>query len=418
VVSERKRINDATLRGLKPAPKGKRYEVWDDLKTGFGVRVTDKGTKSFIVYTRFNGAPTRRWVGDATKMSVREARKKAENWLELAEEGRDPKAEERAAKAAEAGRETFAHALEEYIRRHVTKTRRAKDTERELRNNLLTEWKDRPLEEITKADVRKVIEKIAGRGAERQAHNILSLAKTFFAWAEETDRINTSPCASIKPKKLIGEKRVRTRVLDDAELRAVWKAAEATPYPYGPYVRLLLLTGARKTEASDAAWSEFPDDLEKNKAIWTVPEERFKSGVTHRVPLSKDAVALLRDLPRWPDSNLVFSYDGEKSMNCYSRVKARLDGLVNLELGRECNWQIHDLRRTVRTRLASLGVADKVAEAVIGHGRKGLARVYDQHEYEPEMREALERWAARLRDIVTPPPKNDTDLEEKRRARA
>ena len=77
-------------------------------------------------------------------------------------------------------------------------------------------------------------------------------------------------------------------------------------------------------------------------------------------------------------------------------------------------WVIHDIRRTVRTRLASLRVPDMVAEMVIGHGRKGIQRVYDQHSYEDEMREALELWAARLRDIVTPPPENVVRLKKGR----
>ena len=77
-------------------------------------------------------------------------------------------------------------------------------------------------------------------------------------------------------------------------------------------------------------------------------------------------------------------------------------------------WVVHDIRRTVRTRLASLRVSDLVAEMVIGHGRKGIQRVYDQHTYEPEMREALELWAARLRDIVTPPPENVVRLRKGR----
>ena len=84
------------------------------------------------------------------------------------------------------------------------------------------------------------------------------------------------------------------------------------------------------------------------------------------------------------------------------------------QLGREANWQLHDLRRTVRTRLAGLGVPDTVAEQIIGHGRKGLARVYDQHQYEAEQRDALERWAARLRSIVTPPPENVVPMERAR----
>lgn len=122
---------------------------------------------------------------------------------------------------------------------------------------------------------------------------------------------------------------MRCRVLDDHELAAVWKAADETPYPIGPYIKLLLLTGARKSEASDAAWSEF--DLDSG--LWVVPQERFKSGVTHRVPLSKDAVALLNDLPRWDRSSLVFSFDGKRPMNGHSKSKGRVDAAVNDLLG-------------------------------------------------------------------------------------
>ena len=345
---------------------------------------------------------------------MKEARAKAGEWAKAAAEGRDPKAEERAAKEAEAGRITFPQAVEEYIAKQVKKHRRAKDTERELRNYLLPKWQRKALADITKADVRKLIEEIMDRGAERQAHNVFGLCRTFFNWCLETDRLQASPCAGLRPRKLIGEKAIRTRVLDDAELRAVWNAADKTSYPYGPFVKLLLLTGARKSEASDAKKSEFDLDM----ATWTVPEERFKSGVTHRVPLSKDAVALLRELPRWDGSDLVFSFDGKQPMNGHSKSKLRLDGAVNALLECECEWQVHDLRRTVCTRLAGLGVPDTVAEQIIGHGRKGLARVYDQHQYEAEQRDALERWAVRLRSIVTPPPPNVADLEEERRARA
>ena len=116
---------------------------------------------------------------------------------------------------------------------------------------------------------------------------------------------------------------MRTHVLDDAELAAVWQAATKTPYPMGPYYRLLLLTGARKTEASGATWSEFDLDA----GTWTVPEERFKSGVQHRIPLSRDAVELLRSLPRLGE--LVFTVDGKKPINGFSKSKARLDKLVD-----------------------------------------------------------------------------------------
>lgn len=400
------RLTDKGIATLPAAPPGKRLEVWDDVVQGFGVRVTHRGHKSYVAYTRFRGVPSRRTIGEVGKIGLAEARAKARLILEAALKGEDPGAD-----AKEARARTFGTAMEQYIAKHVRKQRRALHTERELRNYLLAKWARRPIEEITKTDVRKLIEEIANRGAERQAHNIFGLCRTFFQWCLDTDRVKASPCAGLKPRTLIGEKRVRTRVLDDPELRAVWRAAEQMPYPMGPYYRLLLLTGVRKSEGSDAVWSEF--DLDNG--TWTVPEERFKSGFPHRIPLSRDAIAILAELPRWTEPcELVFSYDGKRSINGHSKSKARLNRVVSEQLGRETDWQIHDLRRTVRTRLASLGVPDTVAEQIIGHGRKGLARVYDQHTYEDEMRDALERWAARLRDIVTPPPENVVKLGRKR----
>ena len=400
----RKRITDVTLKALKPARKGKRVEIFDSIIPSFGIRSTDNGIHSYFVKARFGGSPnqSRRTIARVGQVTLAEARATAKAWAEAAALKRDPAEEARKARAEHEGRVTFGATMEIYLKRHVAKHRTAKDTEREIRTELMSRWSDWALEDVTKKDVVKMMEDIAGRGAQRQSHNIFGLCRTFFNWCLETDRVQASPCAGIKPRRVAGELKVRTRVLDDAELTAVWQAADVMTYPFGDFVKLLLLTGARKSEASDASWSEF--DLDKG--AWVVPEERFKSGVTHRVPLSKDAVALLQDLPRWEGSDFVFSFDGKQPMNGHSKSKARLDAEVNKILRRECKWQVHDLRRTVRTRLAGLGVPDTVAEQIIGHGRKGLARVYDQHQYTDEMFDALERWAARLRSIVTPPPPN------------
>ena len=155
---------------------------------------------------------------------------------------------------------------------------------------------------------------------------------------------------------------------------------------------------------SGGQWRE----LNLQKKLWMVPPERFKSNATHLVPLSDQAVAILRDLPRFTKGDHIFTTTyGEKSVAGFSKSKVALDALMKERLGASPPpWVIHDIRRTVRTLLASLRVSDTVAEMVIGHGRKGLQRVYDQHRYVDEMREALELWAARLRDIVTPPPEN------------
>jgi len=180
-------------------------------------------------------------------------------------------------------------------------------------------------------------------------------------------------------------------------------------YPIGPLLRMLLMTGQRKSEVAEAQWREF--DLDKK--LWTVPSERFKSGSTHTVPLSDDMMALLKTLPKWKGDFLFSSTGGKTPVNGSSKAKERLDTRMLLTLKAMArkrgddprsvlleSFVIHDLRRTVRTRLSSLRIADAVSEAVLGHAKKGLLRVYNQHRYLDEMREALGAWATLLRGIV------------------
>jgi integrase len=414
--SKRARITDATLKSLKPAPAGKRINILDDILPGFLIQVTDKGQASYYIYARFGGqrAPSRRKIDKVGAISLADARARAREQLEAARAGRDPKAEERAAELVKQGRVTVSGALEHYIAKRVRQHRRAKDTERELRTYVGAVWGDRPLEEITRGDVVKLVEAIAARGAKRQAHNILGLCKTFFAWCVETHRVKVSPCADIRGSKILGEKRPRQRVLNDAELAAVWHASDKLREPWRSFFRLLILTGARKSEVSDARWSEF--DLDG--AVWTIPPERFKSDATHVVPLSPAAVELLQELPHGDAGDFVFSTrDGALPIDGFSKAKAALDKLVELELKAKIDpWQIHDLRRTMRTGLSKLRISSEVAELTIGHALPTLHRVYDQHAYADERREALALWAGRLRDIVTPAPANVSQFE--RRARA
>jgi integrase len=155
-----------------------------------------------------------------------------------------------------------------------------------------------------------------------------------------------------------------------------------------------------------------------SKKLWSIPPERFKSNATHLVPLTDEAIAILKALPEFGRGEYLFSTSsGQSSVAGFAKAKQRLDRLMVEELGSAPPpFVLHDLRRTVRTRLASLRVSDLVAEMIIGHGRRGLQRVYDQHSYEPEMREALQLWAAHLRDIVERPPENVVKLKQKKKA--
>src|SRR5262249_58063031 len=138
--------------------------------------------------------------------------------------------------------------------------------------------------------------------------------------------------------RLIGAKRARQRVLADDEIAALWRASQQLGYPYGALVRFLLGTGVRKNEAARATWSEF--DLVNR--TWTIPRERFKSDAEHVVPLADATLELLASLPRWANSDLVFSANGRKPFRAFSAAKRALDAAM----GDPRQFCLHDLRRT------------------------------------------------------------------------
>jgi integrase len=410
----KKRLTDRTLKALKTT--GKRYDVMDTDVPGFGVRVTERGGRTFILIGRYPGStnPTRRSIGEYPALSLEKARTRARQWRDLIRQGIDPKAEEERLRLMELRKQqtTFAAVAKDFLERHIKGQRKAKDSEREIRKELIAHWGERPIASITREDVVALMDAIARR-APYLAHNVFAHVRSMFNWAinRGTYGLETSPCDRLKPSALIGAKQPRQRILSDDELKALWQVSEIIGYPFGPLYRLLLLTGARKSEVGGGQWRE----LDLQKKLWMVPPERFKSNATHIIPLSDQAVAVLRELPRFTKGDHLFTTTfGVKHVTGFSRAKTLVDTLLaeRLEVA-PSPWVIHDIRRTVRTRLASLRVPDMVAEMIIGHGRKGLQRVYDQHRYVDEMREALELWAARLRDIVTPPPDNVVRMKDR-----
>jgi integrase len=416
-------LNDRTLKArkaLKAASAGKRYEVMDAIVPGLGVRVTERGTKTFILVTRYPGSknPTRRALGKYGKLSLDEARTKARHWHELIAAGIDPHVEVERQRQAEQRKRagTFAAVAADFIAEKLSTERRGHDAELQIRNEFLPRWGERPIGDIAAQDIVGVVKAAKARGATYMAHSLLATARRLFSWAidQQAYGLEASPCDRLKPKSIIGEKRPRERVLSDDELRAFWRATSDMGYPYGPLARMLLLTGARHRELSEATWAEF--DLKAK--VWTVPQERHKSASGHRVPLTGDVTALLGSLPRFKTGQHLFSTTfGDKPTMIGDKIKTRLDARMAEKLGSTPKpWVIHDLRRTLRTHLSALRIPDHVAEIVIGHGRQGLQRVYDQHRYLDEMREALTLWAGRVRSIVEPPPANVVAIKKKARA--
>jgi len=335
--------------------------------------------------------------------------------IDLAEQGIDPAEQQRQEKIAEQRRKqsTFKAVVEAWLTSdEVKKTRTADKVAREMHHEFVTIWGDWPLADVTASDVAAVIRAKAAT-APAQARNLLGFLKRFFGWAQaqHSYELEASPVAALKPDRLTGKKNKRKRTLTDDELRAMWQATDALDYPFGPLVKLLALTGQRRSDVSNARWREF--DL--GKKLWTIPAERYKTASPHVVPLSDDAIAILESLPRFKSGDHMFTTTfGVRPFGGFSRLKARLDKLMEGKVAGP--WILHDIRRTVRTQLSALPVADNVRELTIGHAQPGLHQVYDQYAYLDEKRRALTLWAGRLRDIVSPPPPNVVSMSKGRRS--
>lgn len=464
-------LNDRTLKALKPAHAGCRYEKRDSVVPGLLVRVTETGKRTFMLQTRFPGStqPTRRAIGEYGAISLDKARQKARDWIELVRRGIDPAiAEEEARQAAlRLQVNTFVAVADDYLRLHVIgpdpempRQRKAREVERDFQRVFIQLWGDRPITSISRHDVLALIEGIRDQGtaatlaaygkgkkgdgkaekapAPGQARNLLGHLKTFFSWAIERGAygLESSPCEHLKGARIIGERQSDDRTLNDAELVAFWQATGHLGYPYGPLYRLLLLSGLRLNEVADAVWSEF--DLAKG--VWMIPAARMKgkngAARPHSIPLTADILTILGSLPRFNRGEYLFSTSsGESPVWVSDKVKRRLDAAM-LERLKEIAaehsyaprnvklpaWINNDLRRTVRSRLSELRVDADVAEAVLAHVKPGIRGVYDRYELLDEKLHALESWADHLATITSSRPKGVSvravplDLAESRRA--
>jgi integrase len=422
-MAEKKILTDRGLKALKPALKV--FEVRDAIVPGLRVRVMPSGQRTFVLLGRYPGShnPTRRALGTYGAISVEQARTRARQWLELLLRGVDPQVQAERERQAERRRQgtTFASVAEDFIKEKLPQERRGRDVECEIRREFIPTWGKRPIAEITALDVRDLI-KAKARTAPYSAHGLFAIARRLFVWAidQQVYGLESSPCDRLRPKSIIGKKLSRNRVLDDDELCAFWRAAGRLGYPWGPLFQMLALTGQRRGEVAGARWREF--DL--GRKLWTIPAERMKADAAHVVPLTDDVVAVLKALPRFSGGDHLFSTTfGVKQVGGFSRAKLHLDremlkswralARVRSEDRRAAlidPFVVHDVRRTMRTRLSALPVPDLIRELVIAHTKPGLHRVYDLHAYVDEKRRALDLWAAELRDIVEPPPQNTVKM--------
>jgi integrase len=243
---------------------------------------------------------------------------------------------------------------------------------------------------MTKRDVVEVITAIEQRGAPVAANKTLKTLKTFLRWCVGRAVLDRSPADEVPlPAKEIS----RDRILADNELARVIIAARKIGGPYGGIVELLTLTAQRREEVARVTSDEF--DIEQG--IWTLPKSRTKNGKPHIVHLSNEAVIVLNKSNRI--RTFVFSFDGTRAFQDFSRAKRELD-----ELSGVTGWRLHDLRRTCVSGMARLGIPPHVADKILNHQSgtiSGVAAVYQRHDFLAERKDALERWGAHVRKILT-----------------
>jgi integrase len=384
-------LTKETAAAAKPAAT--RYELRDKKVAGLRLIVQTTGVRTWALRFKLPKGQARRYTIGAYSeaLGLDEARKIAAKVKLDVVKGADPSGERR--KARRIGT-TFAAVWEEYADLHLTKRRNATaDAARSLyENRLKPKWGKIGIADIKRRAVMALLDGM--RELPAAANKTKARLNHFFGWAVEREIIETSPCANIrqpnKPKS-------RERVLTDDELRRVWKASDAAGYPFGPMVKMLILTTARRTEVAAMTWAE----LSGQENLWTLPEARSKNGIAHEVHLTPAALDVLASVPRVGD--FIFSTRDNRPVSGFAKMKTRLDSLIGDDMA---GWTLHDLRRTGATLLQRLKFSREVIDACQNHKPGGVSSIYQRYAFKSEKAQAFEALARELERIVTGKPSN------------
>jgi integrase len=380
-------------------PLGKSEALFfDEGLPGFGLRIRAGGKRTWIAQYRVGRKQRRVTLGTVETLEADEARKRARAALAKVHLGVDPAIEKTEARAQAAI--TLGSVAEDYLQRRASyrlKPKSLADVERYLRRH----WAPLatlPIRKVTRADVAAQLARIAKENGPFAANRARAAISALFSWAIGEGLVDATPVLGTnKPTEEVS----RDRVLSDDELRLIWR--HAGEGDYGAIVRLLMLTGQRREEVGGLLWAELDRD-KQDSVLWRIGGERTKNGLAHEVPLSGAAVEILKAYDQCGDRQLVFG-SRQGPFQGWSNAKSALDARMTKALeGRAfAPWRLHDIRRTVATRLVDLGVQPHIVEAVLNHisGHKaGVAGVYNRAVYSAEKRAALMLWSKHIEKVV------------------
>jgi integrase len=393
----REKLTPAFVRKAAAAPDAGRTTYWDVSMPGFGLMVTASGHKSYVVQYRAAGRSKRMHLKGG--LTVTAARKEAKAILGAVAKGGDPLGERRKAERAQS--DTLKAIVEEYLAREGGRLRSIGERRAVLQRHVLPRLGARQIGDITRSDIMRLLDRITDSSGASMADHVLAYLRLVMNWHAARSDDFRSPIVRGMARTRPSQRR-RQRVLTDDELRAVWRAAEASHTAFSSLVQFLLLTATRRNEAARMRRGEMSGDE------WTVPPERYKTGLELVIPLSPAAQAVLAALPRIGKSGLVFTTDGKRPLRGFSELKRAFDAKVLAELRKQdpeaelSRWTLHDLRRTARSLMSRAGIASDHAERCLGHVIGGVRGTYDRHAYHKEKKHAFAELASLVERIVNP----------------
>jgi integrase len=410
------RFTDKGIAALKP--KADRYEVWEDGRSGFGVRVAPSGRRSWLYMYRFGGKARRMTLG-AYPVGLASARVMFAEAKRKLDHGEDPGALAKSERLADRSASTVRQLIDEYLERAAKDRKGYREIKRILEHDVAPAWGNRKAKAIKRRNVILLLDGIVDRGSPIMANRTLSWVRRMFNFAARRDIVDANPCFGIEAP---GRETERERVLSDEELRALWTGLPSTDTTEATRlaVKLLLVTAQRPGEVAGAMIAEF--NLEQR--MWSLPPERVKNGRTHLVPLSPFAMGIVeaargerRDGPLFPGRRVGEPLTSEAISRAFSRnaevlgipMPARRqpapdDRQAFLAARRERRrvaFAPHDLRRSAATRMTELGFTRFIVDRVLNHVEPGVGRIYDRNDYMREKRQALEAWAVRLEEVLS-----------------
>jgi integrase len=353
-------LSDLRIRALKPGPR----DHWERDSPGLYLRIRKTGGKSWVFRRTRGGKAQAIALGAYPGLTAADARKKVAQFT-----------------GKNVSNTTLSELLDEWYADIVVSTYRRPREVIAYFDRLDAGLKATKLRDIERVEVRRVLRRYAAERGPVGANRLLSILKTALQFAVNAGYIETSPLAGLSSALVGGEEESRDRVLSDAEIKALWHADSQ----HTPLLHFLLLTGQRIGEAQRATWAHIAGDQ------WNIPKEHAKNGLAHWVALSTQALAVINEQDA--TRTLVFGRATNTGVQAWLRRWCEREEIAPA-------FRPHDLRRTLATRMADMGIAPHIIEKILNHRLQGVMAVYNRAEYETERTQAMQTWASALARIV------------------